>query len=262
MIGEHQPANFDEEKLVVAVSSREDGNQSFRVQGADEKDTDDVIRRNRAIFCEAAGIDPNSCAFIYVQYGDERDYETYRVVGGDDIGPGMFEPGTARVADGLATDRQGIGLFLPLADCNGAVIYDPNKNALMVSHLGRHSTMIEGARKSTEFMQKQFGSNPGDIKVWLSPSAGKDSYFVNLAPGPGHHDFATDPSWNKFRNIVDDKVFLDLAGYNRNGFLEAGVLPENIEVSPVDTTKSTEYPSHGRGEPWRFVVVAMMKHVE
>ncbi len=260
MIANHQPTSFDSEKLVVAVSSRDDGNQSFRVQGADPSDTDDVIRHNRLVLCERNGIDSDSCAFVYVQYGDERDYETYRVVEDADIGPGMFEPGTARVADGLATDRPGVGLFLPLADCNGAILHDPNLGRLMVTHLGRHSTMIDGAKKSVEFMKKSFGSEPADLKVWLSPSAGKDSYSVRLVPEPGHYNFADDPKWKDFSYVKSDKVFLDLTGYNRGGFLNAGVLPENIDVSLIDTATSNEYPSHSDGDAWRFAIVAMMKH--
>ncbi|PLS80980.1 hypothetical protein CYG49_03560, partial [Candidatus Saccharibacteria bacterium] len=65
--------------------------------------------------------------------------------------------------------------------------------------------------------------------------------------------------WKPFCQEADNGVYIDIAGYNKAAFINAGVLEERIEVSSVDTAESLDYPSHFRGEASRFAVVAMMK---
>lgn len=234
MIQHDQPTIFGD-RIIAKVSSTEDGPMNFK--GNDE----DEVRNNRVQFLDAAdGIDPLMATLVQVTYEDTTDFTRYKVAGDDDAGEGMLEPVSNIVADALVATRPDQALFLPLADCVGAIIFDMGQEVLMVSHLGRHSAQQNGGQKSIEYMTREFDSHPSDLLVWLSPAAGKSSYPLRTLNGKGLHEA-----------VVEQMV-------------RAGVDIENIEVSHVDTTDNPDYFSHSeflkgdQPEDGRFAIVAMM----
>jgi copper oxidase (laccase) domain-containing protein len=130
---------------------------------------------------------------------------------------------------------------LPLADCIGAVLYDPDTSVLMVSHLGRHNVEQGGGSKSVQYLVKNHDVNPKNLKVWLSPAAGKTNYPLHAFDNRGLHEIATEQ------------------------LITAGIVPENIDTSRIDTTTDTTYFSHSeflkghRDTDGRFAVVAVMR---
>ncbi|PLS80981.1 hypothetical protein CYG49_03565, partial [Candidatus Saccharibacteria bacterium] len=149
MISSHQPTIFDN-SILAAVSSKDDGNMKFRVAGSTEDDSS--IISNRAAFLSQIGIEMDDSVLVQITY-DRDDYVRMRAVTNTDKGAGMYEPNSTEPADALATRSKGVALFLPLADCVGAIIHDPVKDVIMVSHLGRHSTVQGGAKTNIEFLQ-------------------------------------------------------------------------------------------------------------
>lgn len=229
----------------------------FRVPGRENDDVE--VARNRTRFLRQFGATLGRSALVYVTY-DTDDFTRFRRVDERDAGSGMKVPGSAEPADGLATSTPELALFLPLADCNGVILYDENQHALMVAHLGRHTTVEEGAKKAVGFMENSFGTDPSDLYAWLSPAVGKDSYAMEAAPkDPAHFNFAEDPRWEEFRTIEGDKVYIDLAGYNRRGLEEAGVESERIEVCAIDTAADPRYPSHSSGDLARYAITAVLR---
>jgi copper oxidase (laccase) domain-containing protein len=113
---------------------------------------------------------------------DTTNFARYAVVDDRDRGDGMainHDTKTTRHTaphDALFTKTKKLGLFLPLADCLGAVIYDDEYGVLGVSHLGRQAAEQYGATKTIRYMVDNFGSNPAKLKIWLSPAAGKANY--------------------------------------------------------------------------------------
>lgn len=219
--------------LTIACSTVEDG--SMRYQGAPDSDE---ISRNRENFLAKHAMTSADTALVYLVYEGD-DYCRYRVVDKQDKGDGMVgDP--SRVADAIASKTPGVGLFLLVADCIAAVIYDPINHAVMLSHLGRHNIEQEGGRHSVLFMQEQFGTKPEDVEVWLSPAAGKDNYPL--------HSF-------------DNKSLHEVA---REQLLAAGVMAEKIDMSPLDTTTDPNYYSHSeflkrhRDIDGRFAVAVML----
>ena len=180
----------------------------------------------------------NDTTLVQLTY-DGNNYTRYHVITDDDKGDGITRDATI-IADALVTTMPGHTLFLPLADCIGAVIYDPIKNILMLSHLGRHNLEQFGGTKSIEFLVENFQCNPEDITIWLSPAAGKDNYPLFAFDNRSMHEVATEQ------------------------LLEAGVMAEHITRSLIDTTRDTHYFSHSeflkgnRDSDGRFVVVAVM----
>lgn len=229
-----QPTIFGS-KLIVALSSVQDGNMRKGIGESDE-----IIDENRRKFLSREMIAMPATILCGVTY-DGDDFTRYVEVRSPDKGKGMIPDTEMITADGIATSETRIALFLPLADCTGAVLYDSKQLVLMVSHLGRHSNEQYGARKSVEFMKDKFGTKPEHILAWLSPAPNGDDY----------------PLWKRDNMSSHDVV--------RNDLESAGIVPQNIQASSVDTVKDQNYFSHSeflrgnRETDGRYAIVAMMR---
>lgn len=245
MIVTDQPNCFPSDVL-VAVSSRHDGSVLDRAIGVH----DETIVSNRTQFCESIGQSYGAFAFQRIIYAEGASYELLAEVDGRSTTAHTSEV----VADGLFTRTAGVGLMLPVADCVATVVYDPVGRSLALLHLGRHSTLTSLVVKTVAHFVSE-GSLPTDLIVWMSPSAKRDSYTLD------YFNHAADPRWEGFLDKSADGDFqLDLPGYNRQRFIDAGVMPQNIHISPVDTVTSPEYFSHSAGDTHeRFAVLAMMR---
>ncbi len=233
MISHDQPTILGD-RLIVRVSSVDDGPMNFKNNDIE------MVAANRRDFFDAVGIDPLQVTLLQVTYEDNTDFTRYKLVEDEQAGEGVLEPVSYTSADALVVARPDHAIFLPLADCVGAVIYDPINEILMVSHLGRHSVEQVGGQKSIEYLKQEFDSNPSDLLVWLSPAVGKESYPLHAFDGQSLHEVT-------MRQMVD-----------------AGVSENHIEVSHIDTAKSDDYYSHSefkagnQSEDGRFAIVAMM----
>lgn len=233
MIKADQPTIF-KGKIIAAVSSIEDG--PMKLNGSKNPQE---IHENRQQFLERNNIRPSQAVLVQMSY-ETDNFTKYSTVKKVKI-KNENEIDNYIPNDALATNQKGVALFLPIADCVGAILYDPEKEILMVSHLGRHNIEQEGARHSVEYLIKEFQSNPENILVWMSPAAGKENYPLYAFNHKSLHEV------------------------NKEHFLEAGILPSNIEICEVDTTKSENYHSHSEfvkgnhSDPHgRFAIVAMM----
>jgi copper oxidase (laccase) domain-containing protein len=220
--------------LVVAISTVEDGNMLIHEDKANQQ-----VINNRKNFLKKHGIDIKQTSRVDVTF-DTTDFKRYREVTSQDKGESMFGD-DKHPADALITTQPNHALFLPLADCVGAVIYDPVKQVLMLSHIGRHSLEENGAYESVAFLVTNHSSRPEDLLVWLTPAPGKDRYPV----------FA-------FNNRGLKEVVLEQ-------LQNAGILTNNITDNNSDTATDPRYFSHSeflagrRSTDGRHSIVAMMK---
>ncbi|HMI09211.1 MAG TPA: laccase domain-containing protein [Candidatus Saccharimonadales bacterium] len=233
MIAGDQPKIFAD-NVVAAVSSRNDGNMSFS-KGDHAKTV-----QNRVIFLKKTDIDPEHTTLVRVTYENVEHFARYKIISDVDKAEGMLDATSELVADALVVTKPGHALFLPLADCVGAIIYDSKQHILMVSHLGRHSTEQQGATKSIQYFIDQFDTDTNDMKVWLSPAVGQETYPLKTL---------NDSS-------LQDAILEQL--------LTANIPRQNIELSDIDTATNENYFSHSqflagnREEDGRFAIVAMM----
>lgn len=231
MIQADQPRIFGR-YCTVAVSSQEDGTMTFR-----GNDPDQVVK-NRQAFLEKVGINLSLATLVQVTYDD--DFARYHTVNDSHKGEGMSVPQSKIIADALVTTSPNHALFLPIADCCAVVLFDPVKKILMVSHVGRQSVEVDGARRSVKYLIQNHAVDPTLLLVWLSPAVGKATYPLYAFDNRGLHEV-----------IVHQ-------------LKRAGVKKENIEVSGVDTAFDNKYFSHSqyragaRNDDGRFAVVAMM----
>lgn len=201
---------------------------------------DASVIRNRQKFLNTHGIQPSQTTRLSFVYNTETSpYCRYMILEPKHKGLGMADDATLGV-DAIVTTQPNHALLLPVADCIGAVRYDPEHKVLMLSHLGRHSLEQEGAIKSVDFLVKNFQTNPTKLRVWLTPAAGKENY----------------PIWALNNSGMKETTFKQLK--------KAGVSENHITDDPKDTTVDHNYYSYSeflkgnRPEDGDHAIVAMM----
>lgn len=192
----------------------------------------------RTQFLEQHHLSPDHTTLLQVVYEGDN-YRRYVTLTDHDKGDGITRPASIE-SDALVVTEPGHAIFLPLADCIGAVIHDPTKNILMVSHLGRHNLERFGGTKCIEYLVETQAVKPQDLTVWLSPAAGQKNY----------------PLYAFDNRSLDDVAIEQL--------IAAGVSKEKITVSPIDSSSDPNYFSHSqfkkgnRDTDGRFAIVAAM----
>ena len=245
MIAADQPTCFPSD-LLVAVSSRDDGTMLNRIRGRHVAE----VMNNRRRFCDQLGITYDDVVYHVIAYDQAQTFDTIAEVTEADTtrhnNEGIF-------ADALYTEAAGVGLFLPVADCIATGIYDPKRRALMLAHLGRHSTVAQLMTRAIQYFVER-GSQAKNLQIWMSPSITRKNYRMD------YFDHVDDINWQNFCRQTADGIYLDMQGFNRSLAVQAGVPAENIFISPIDTADNPQYFSHSSGDAGgRFVVVACMR---
>ena len=245
MIAADQPVCFPSD-LLVAVSSKDDGTMLNRIRGRHVSE----ILENRRQFCDQTGVKYDDVVYHVISYDQAQTFDTIAEVTETDTvkcnNEGIF-------ADALYTEMAGVGLFLPVADCIATVIYDPKRRALMLAHLGRHSTVAQLMTRAIQYFARR-GSRTKDLQIWMSPSITQKNYRMD------YFNHTNDTNWHNFCRQTADGIYLDMQGFNRSLAIQAGVPAENIFISSIDTADDPNYFSHSSGDiGGRFVVVACMK---
>lgn len=254
MIKADQPTLFNPATLLSAVSSKADG--SMKILGGDIG----KAVANREHFLKRFDIALDDAALLYV--GDQTVWDAIHDVTNEDRGAGMRDPSTAITGDALVTNQKGIALFLYTADCNAVIIHDPVHQVVALVHLGWQSTAVDLAGKVIAHLEHHYGSAPADLLIYNGPSIRAASYV--LEPPLAQMGL---PGWEPYlTQLPDSTISIDLLSYNRQQFMNAGVLEQHIEVCPVDTARSADYFSHYRAnrqnkaaDEGRFVTVCMLR---
>ena len=246
MIVADQPTCFPSD-LLVAVSSKDDGTMLNRIRGRHVAE----VLENRRRFCDHIGVKYDDVVYHVISYDQGQTFDNIAEVTEADTtrhnNEGIF-------ADALYTEAAGIGLFLPVADCIATVIYDPKRRALMLVHLGRHSTVAQLMSQAVQHFVER-GSQEKDLQIWMSPSITQKNYRMD------YFDHTNDTNWHNFCRQTADGIYLDMQGLNRSLAIQTGVPAENIFISPIDTADNPNYFSHSLGDiGGRFAVVACMRY--
>ena len=245
MIAADQPVCLPSD-LLVAVSSKDDGTMLNRIRGRHVAE----VLENRRRFCDQIGITYDEVVYHVISYDQAQTFDIIAEVTEADIvkcnKEGIF-------ADALYTEAAGVGLFLPVADCIATVIYDPKRRALMLAHLGRHSTVAQLMTRAIQYFVER-SSQAKDLQIWMSPSITQKNYRMD------YFDHADDINWQKFCRQTADGIYLDMQGFNHSLAVQAGVPGDNIVISPIDTADNPNYFSHSSGDTaGRIAVVTMMR---
>jgi copper oxidase (laccase) domain-containing protein len=90
-------------------------------------------------------------------------------------------PSPAPGADALVTATPGVTLGIYVADCAAIWLVDPPRRAIGLAHSGRKGTEGNILARTVATMQAQFGTQPADLVVAVSPCIRPPHYEVNFA---------------------------------------------------------------------------------
>lgn len=198
---------------LVAISTRADGSTYNR-----HDHTDAQVIANREDFLARHGLSLDDAVRVHVHYESE---DFCRYIGIDDSCAGKgTRDNDIEAADALITTSPNLTLILPVADCIGAAIIDEGKGVLALAHLGRHSLEQQGGTKIIEHLIAHYSVRPTDLKIWLTPAAGKEKY----------------PLWALENKSMKEAAF--------EQFEAAGVSSGQIIDNTADTTSDPNYYSY------------------
>lgn len=83
--------------------------------------------------------------------------------------------------DGLITNRAEVCLGIYVADCCAVYLVDPVRRAVGLVHSGKKGTELQIAARAIAQMESEFGTNPSDLIVQLSPCIRPPHYEIDFA---------------------------------------------------------------------------------
>lgn len=208
----------------VSTGFYESMNLAFR---QDEKEN---VFKNYDIICNELGLDSKNIVFSNQTHEDK----VYKVIK-QDAGKGLFRKSDIIGYDALITNEKDIVLTTFYADCVSIFLLDEDKKAIGMAHSGWKGTVKEIGKKTVEAMQKEYGSNPKDIKIGIGPSISKCCFQVGEDV---KNIFEESLSFSKdfiFADTVRGKYKIDLKSIIKQSLLNVGILEENIEISDICT---------------------------
>ena len=113
-----------------------------------------------------------------------RKFITVRQVHGDKIARVDSVPATDRCferCDALITNQRDVCLGIYVADCCAVYLVDRDARAIGLVHSGKKGTALGVVRSAIESMRQEFGIEPGDLIVQLSPCIRPPHYEIDFA---------------------------------------------------------------------------------
>jgi len=113
-----------------------------------------------------------------------RKFITVHQVHGDKIARVDSVPATDRCferCDALITNQRDVCLGIYVADCCAVYLVDRDARAIGLVHSGKKGTALGVVRSAIESMRQEFGIEPGDLIVQLSPCIRPPHYEIDFA---------------------------------------------------------------------------------
>jgi YfiH family protein len=179
--------------------------------GLSSGDNQENVLKNRTKLYEALGVDSSSVIIpgqvhgneirivnselriMNSEFADQRIDSTSQTVvkeEGSDLSSGL-DPATrlpsiespftnhqSPICDGLLTQEPGLVLGITVADCLAIFIFDSRKKAIGILHAGWRGIEKGITREAIRKMNENFGTDPENCEILLSPSIGSCCYEV------------------------------------------------------------------------------------
>lgn len=199
-------------------------------------DDPEKVKRNQEMLCAKVGIKPQQLVIPFQTHGN-----TIRAI--DPFYVSLSQEEQQRRlhgVDALITDIPGYCLCVSTADCVPVLLFDTVNKAIAVIHAGWRGTVAKIVKQTLDFMDNTYNTDAKDVLAAIGPSisfdafeVGEEVYSAFLKIG---YDMTKISSWNE----NTQKHHIDLWEANRIQLTEAGVLPDNIEVSGICTYEQHE----------------------
>ena len=200
-------------------------------------DEEEAVWENYRRIAGAIGFDWES-----IVTSDQTHTANVRVVTAQDRGCGLTKPRTYQDVDGMVTNVPGLTLATFYADCVPLYLVDPVKKAIGLSHSGWKGTVGKIGLATVRAMEREYGTDPGDLVAAIGPSICQDCYEVSGDVIGGFEKAFARELWDDlFYQKPDGKYQLDLWEANRQIFLEAGVREEKIILPGLCTCCNPQF---------------------
>lgn len=228
-------------------SEEKDGNMSSKHAG------EEIGSKNRKSFLEKHSLDYNN--FIYMSVSNDTNFVIINKK--ED-----FNDDSDVKINGVITKNKDLILGLVTADCAPIVMYDKNKEVLVLLHGSMFNIDNGILEKIILQMKSSFNTNPEDILVYIGPSIRKESYkydkniFSKLTDNSEIRKTLTKDSDSVYR--------IDIPQTIKNILIKEGVNENNILDSGIDTYTNKRYSSHvytweNNLPEFRFLTVVKIK---
>lgn len=179
--------------------------------GLDVGDSEANLWENYWRFCEVIGVPVERLVVALQEHSD-----CIAIVS---QGSGFLEP--HKGVDGFITNTRDLPLMVRFADCQGVLMFDPVKQVTSAVHCGWRGNVKNIIGKAVKQMTDEFGCNPADILVGVSPSL-----------GPCCAEFS-DPRTElpEFMQKYVTGRHVDLWQCSFDQLVDAGILSEHIEIA-------------------------------
>lgn len=221
----HLPEIFKDFPGVIAAGSTRlggvsEGPYASLNLGLTTGDRQEAVIQNRNIFFGALGIELDHVASAYQVHGDGILH--------------VHAPCREEGFDALITDVPGIFLTVTVADCTPILVLDPVRPAIAAVHAGWRGTVLGILQKTILRMQEVFGTNPADCRAFIGTCIDDCSYEVDA--DVAQHFREPYARWSPELK----KYLIDLKAANQAQLLQAGLIAENIEISPFSTVLNND----------------------
>lgn len=151
--------------------------------------------------------------------------------------------------DAMITAVSGVGLLLKLGDCQGIILFDPDKLILTVVHNGWRGSVAGLLGKTINRLRGRLGVNPANLIACISPSLGPvNSEFIN---------YRSEFPFSFLKYKAEEGPFFDFWTITKDQLVRAGLKPENVETPGIDTFADADFYSYRRDKSLlRFGLVA------
>lgn len=128
--------------------------------------------------------------------------------------------------DGLMTSTATLPLIMKHADCQIVIFYDPIHHAVATIHAGWRGNVKNIFEHTLNKMKSQFGTNPADLLVCISPSLGpEEAEFI-------HYKVEMPEDFWQFQVRP---TYFDLWSISEYQLQNLGILPHHIEIARLST---------------------------
>ncbi|OMP68530.1 peptidoglycan editing factor PgeF [Domibacillus epiphyticus] len=240
--------------LTAGFTSKEGGfgrfnglNMAFHV-----KDDLAGVQKNRIMVGEQAGITADNWVGCEQTHGIHIEHVTKK-----DSGRGALDYDSAfSSTDGLYTNDSGILLTLCYADCVPLYFYDNKSLRIGAAHAGWKGS-VGGIGPAMIEKWKEEGSRMEDIHVVIGPSICGDCYKVGKSVIDEAIKWYGKDEMKSFLPVSNEPCtfYFSLQTFNRDLFIKAGIPEENIQVTRLCTSCSSDFFSHRRdnGDTGRMI---------
>ncbi len=160
-------------------------------------------------------------------------------------------------ADGMITNRSGVGLVTVHADCVPVVLVDPVRRVIGAVHAGWKGTLAGIVPKTIARMEEEYGSRAVDCWAAIGPAIGGCCYRVS----PERINLFREKWPLLDLTKASKESILDLAAINRRFLEDLGVKPGHIDQAGLCTAcQGADFYSFRRGQATgRMLSLIVMK---